>query len=72
MDATGTLAFLQVNVTDDATDPSHFDGRFTVDLIDPGSQSTDGRLSFSELQGASASSVVNATLSAAAALTRSR
>ncbi|MEX2187724.1 MAG: hypothetical protein WD875_13050, partial [Pirellulales bacterium] len=66
LSATGRLAFLQLNVTDDPTDPSHFSGVFTVDLADPGTQAADGRLSLSELRGASAGDIIDARLTAVA------
>ena len=35
LSAAGALAFLQLRAKDDETDPSHFAGRFTVDIKDP-------------------------------------
>ena len=44
--ATGSLAFLQLQVSDDPDDPSSFVGQFVVDLKDP---NQDGKLTFSEM-----------------------
>ena len=43
------LAFLKLRAKDDETDPSHFAGRFTVDIKDPAG--TNNRLTFAELAG---------------------
>ncbi|MCP4707467.1 MAG: calcium-binding protein, partial [Planctomycetes bacterium] len=45
--AGGTLGFLQLNVTDNTTDPSHFTGSFTVDIEDP--VGTNNHLTLNEL-----------------------
>ena len=44
--AAGELLFLQLDVQDDADDPSHFTGFFRVDLTDP---NHDGKLTFAEI-----------------------
>ena len=46
LSATGSLAFLQLDVGDDPDDPSSFVGQFVVDLKDP---NQDGKLTFSEM-----------------------
>lgn len=42
----GRLLFLQLDVSDDAEDPSHVSGEFVVDLMDP---NRDGKLTFAEM-----------------------
>jgi len=48
---TGKLLFLQLDVTDNALDPSHLTGAFTVDIVDPGGADADGvhRLAMSDI-----------------------
>ncbi|MDJ0843957.1 MAG: Calx-beta domain-containing protein, partial [Crocosphaera sp.] len=48
LDATGSLAFLQLNVQDDEADPSNINAGFEVDINDP---NNDGKLTLSEISG---------------------
>lgn len=60
--ARGTLAFLQLDVTDDAADPSTFIAGFQVDLKDP--VGSNNHLTFADLQNSSVSAgdIVEAAL----------
>ena len=67
LNATGRLAFLQLQVTVDPAAPSRFAGQFTVNLRDP--NSNDNRLTFAEIGSAPGfSSVISAGLTAVADL----
>lgn len=61
--AAGELFFLQLDVMDSETDPSHFTGGFYVDLEDPNG---DGKLTFSELTSADFEDIVHGELAAEA------
>ena len=64
LNATGRLAFLQLDVTDNAADPTHFTGTFTANVSDPNG---DGRLTLTELaSGPSFSQIVQGRLTAEA------
>src|SRR5207249_2587516 len=47
LDAKGTLAFLNVELTDQSLHPSDFNGNFTVNLLDP--QHDDNRLTLDDI-----------------------
>ena len=66
--AAGELLFLQLDVTDNAENPSIFRGFFEVDLMDP---NDDGKLTFSEItsSGTQLSDIVHANLGAEAHIT---
>jgi hypothetical protein len=65
LSATGRLAFLELEVTDDPSAPTRFAGRFTVDLKDPNAD--DNRLTFAEIgSGPAFRQVIGATLTAVA------
>ncbi|NOS71718.1 MAG: hypothetical protein HOP33_17550, partial [Verrucomicrobia bacterium] len=67
LNATGRLALLQLQVTDDPAAPSHFTGQFSADLKDPASN--DNRLTFAEIgAGPAFSQVISARLNAVADL----
>ena len=53
LQAQGRLAFLQLDVNDDPSDPSEFTGQFTVDLRDNGTIADNNRLSLTEILSAS-------------------
>ena len=63
--ASGQLFFLQLDVMDDADQPSYFDGSFRVDLKDP---NRDGKLTMAELfsSGTQFGDVLHAVLGATA------
>ncbi|MDG2125198.1 MAG: calcium-binding protein, partial [Verrucomicrobiales bacterium] len=63
--ATGELFFLQLAVTDSEENPSFFEGRFEIDLMDPNG---DGMLTFAEMSGPGVTfgDIVSANLSAEA------
>lgn len=63
--AAGELLFLQLQVADDANDPSHFTGQFAVDLKDPNG---DGKLTFAEItsSGTQFDDIIEAQLGAEA------
>ncbi|MCA9051045.1 MAG: hypothetical protein KDA89_20055, partial [Planctomycetaceae bacterium] len=61
LSAKGTLGFLQLDVADDAADPTHVGASFTVDLRD---LNDDNRLTLSEMYRGSASQLLGATLEA--------
>lgn len=62
---TGQLFFIQLDIIDDADNPSSFIGEFVVDLRDP---NRDGKLTFAEIvsSGTKFSDVVSANLQAVA------
>ncbi|MBI4325898.1 MAG: LEPR-XLL domain-containing protein, partial [Chloroflexi bacterium] len=65
LSATGRLGFLQLAVTDDAASPTHFGGKFTVDIKDP--HNDNSRLTFSEMaSGLSFRSLIDPRLTAVA------
>jgi len=67
LDATGRIAFLQLEVKDDPSAPSHFGGEFTVNLKDPSGD--NNRLTFNEMSaGPDLSQVVDAQLTGGADL----
>ena len=66
LSATGNLAFLQLDVQDNPSAPSFFDGTFTVDLIDPNLLMGRQRLSLSDFQSVAFSDVVSASVDATA------
>ncbi len=61
--AAGQLLFLQLDVTDDADEPSFFRGFFEVDLMDP---NDDGKLTFPEISSSTLGDLVHAVLGAEA------
>ena len=65
LEATGNLAFLQLDVTDDEQDPSMFVGSFAVDITDP---TGDGRLAFADFSspGLDFGEIIDAKFSAEA------
>lgn len=66
--AGGELFFLQLDVSDDASDPSHFTGGFFVDLTDPGHN--DDKLSWAEItsSGTDFEDIVHGELAAEAVI----
>lgn len=66
--AKGALGFLQLDVSDDATHPSHVGASFKVDLRDvvDGNGNTDNRLTLSEMFTASPADILSATVEAEA------
>jgi len=59
---TGTLGFVQLDVNDNASDPTSFSGSFSIDLLDGGDG--DGRLTVAEVGSAGLGSLLNASLNA--------
>lgn len=66
--AKGTLGFLQLNVSDDAENPSHVGASFTVDLrdVEDGDGNIDDKLTLSEMFTAHPTDILSATVEAGA------